>query len=154
MLILPKITVLAPNGFSLKIAPKTTFNTKSFEIRPIGVTFRSIRPVYNGWLVNSKTNFSDLPASSTGTIEPHAGALKVRRPQEGSPCLRRVDRFSPTTPQPLQIPSPQPSPFPTTHPALDGAVSSCSKCQLGHCSHGKRDAICSLAKRPRKSDSR
>ena len=66
MLILPKITVLAPNGFSLKIAPKTTFNTKSFEIRPVGVTFRSIRPVYNGWLVNSKTNFSDLPASTEG----------------------------------------------------------------------------------------
>ena len=62
MLILPKITVLAPNGFSLKIAPKTTFNTKSFEIRPIGATCTSIRPVYNGWLVDSETNFLKLPA--------------------------------------------------------------------------------------------
>ena len=62
MLILPKITVLAPNGFSLKIAPKTTFNTKSFEIRPIVATCTSIRPVYNGWLVDSETNFLKLPA--------------------------------------------------------------------------------------------
>ena len=64
MLILPKITVLAPNGFSLKIAPKTTFNTKSFEIRPIGATCTSIRPVYNGWLVDSETNFLKLGAPS------------------------------------------------------------------------------------------
>ena len=71
MLILPKITVLAPNGFSLKIAPKTTFNTKSFEIRPIGATCTSIRPVYNGWLVDSETNFLKLGATTTdGSGEP------------------------------------------------------------------------------------
>ena len=69
MLILPKITVLAPNGFSLKIAPKTTFNTKSFEIRPIGPTCTSIRPVYNGWLVDSETNFLKLPAPTGVTHE-------------------------------------------------------------------------------------
>ena len=79
MLILPKITVLAPNGFSLKIAPKTTFNTKSFEIRPIGATCTSIRPVYNGWLVDSETNFLKLPAPITAAGPPRTDFTVGRR---------------------------------------------------------------------------